>query len=253
MPLSRTGCRLGLLPPLLLLLQVSGAAAWLAQAGWARRHVAAPFSHMRTLSCSLSDDSQPTTPQALPPSSQPMSRRDVAKAAAAVSLLSCTQQIPPALSKELPPYTSNFTLTDTGLKYRDVRVGTGPVVRDGCKVNFHFVGRLVGRNGKPFEDSTQGEPFRATLGRGELIEGLEEGLAGMRAGGSRRMLIPGEIGYKDKKQGPVPRDFGMRNRLYSTVFNKERTVKERDALGASIAGVVLADVQVLRVFCGADE
>ena len=51
------------------------------------------------------------------------------------------------------------------------------------------------------------------------------------------MLIPSELGYQNKQQVPIPRSFGNRQRLYSTVLNTERTVREREALGADIAGV----------------
>ena len=69
------------------------------------------------------------------------------------------------------------------------------------------------------------------------MEGLEEGLQGMREGGKRRLLIPSSLGYQNKQQQPIPRSFGNRQRLYSTVLNTERTVREREALGADIAGV----------------
>jgi FKBP-type peptidyl-prolyl cis-trans isomerase 2 len=76
-----------------------------------------------------------------------------------------------------------------------------------------------------------------SLGRDPVIKGLEEGLLGMREGGKRRLLIPSALGYKSKQQLPIPRSFANRQRLYSTVLNTERTVREREALGADIAGV----------------
>mmetsp|Transcript_4963 Transcript_4963/g.11610 ORF Transcript_4963/g.11610 Transcript_4963/m.11610 type:complete len:90 (+) Transcript_4963:2-271(+) len=75
----------------------------------------------------------------------------------------------------------------------------------------------------------------------------EEGLIGMREGSKRRLLIPSTIGYNDKSVGPIPRSFGNRQRLYSTVLNRERTVREKEALGSDIAGKVLMDVEVIRV------
>ena len=76
-----------------------------------------------------------------------------------------------------------------------------------------------------------------SLGRDPVIKGLEEGLLGMQEGGKRRWLIPSALGYQNQQQVPIPRSFGNRQRLYSTVLTTERTVREREALGADIAGV----------------
>ena len=60
-----------------------------------------------------------------------------------------------------------------------------------------------------------------------MIDGLEEGLTGMRAGGTRRLVVPSRIGYRDRSHEPIPRDWGNRNRLYSTVLNTNRLEQER--------------------------
>jgi len=153
-----------------------------------------------------------------------------------------------ARTEEKLPYKNTFTKTASGLQLQDVRVGTGPQVETGSRVTFNYVGRLAGRQGKPFEDTAQDDdPIRVELGKTRIIKGLEEGLEGMREGGKRRLLIPSVLGYQDKEEGPIPRSFGNRQRLYSTVLNKVRTERERAALGADIAGVVLLDVEVKRV------
>eukprot|EP00285_Hemiselmis_virescens_P004272 CAMPEP_0173415514 /NCGR_PEP_ID=MMETSP1356-20130122/84897_1 /TAXON_ID=77927 ORGANISM="Hemiselmis virescens, Strain PCC157" /NCGR_SAMPLE_ID=MMETSP1356 /ASSEMBLY_ACC=CAM_ASM_000847 /LENGTH=271 /DNA_ID=CAMNT_0014377759 /DNA_START=69 /DNA_END=884 /DNA_ORIENTATION=- len=257
---------------LLLLLTSQAAAAWIAPLSLSvgkgvavRRGASQPARETRglPLSCSLSGETpsdeasldvlRPPSPSSAAPT---VSRRDLARGAAAgavLAALSSTGLAQPASAAEDEPEPAKYTKTASGVQYSDILEGKGGALEAGCRVNFHFVGRLAGRNGKPFEDSTYDEPYRAVLGRGEMIEGLEEGMMGMKAGGSRRIVIPGELGYKDKRQGPIPREFGLRNRLYSTVLNTERTTREREALGADIAGVIVADVQVLKVFCDGIE
>ena len=80
-----------------------------------------------------------------------------------------------------------------------------------------------------------------------MIAGLEEGLQGMHEGGVRRLLIPSNLGYVDKTLEPIPRDFGQRQRLYTTVLNGVRRQQESQALGSDLAGVVMLDVQLMRV------
>ena len=144
------------------------------------------------------------------------------------------------------------------------------VVQANSKVNVHMIGRLLGKNGWIFLNSRQedgnnnavngdngGEPYRLSLGTGTVIPGLEVGLLGMAEGGKRRIVIPSSQGYNSKNTTPVqqqhlepiPRDFGNRQRLYTTVLNSVRDNRERDLLGSgeSIAGKLVFDVELLRI------
>ncbi|KAG5190029.1 hypothetical protein JKP88DRAFT_299968, partial [Tribonema minus] len=141
-----------------------------------------------------------------------------------------------------------YQTTDSGLSYADIKIGTGREVEVGRRVNMHFIGRLAGRQGWQFENTYEnGEPFRFTLGRDRVLLGLEEGVKGMREGGKRRLVVPSTIGYVDKSIMPVPVSFSNRQRLYATVLNEVRRTREREALGQDLAGVVVLDVEVVRV------
>lgn len=124
------------------------------------------------------------------------------------------------------------------------------VVEPTSKVNIHIVGRLLGKNGWIFENSREdkgGEPYRLQLGSGMVIPGLEIGLQGMVEGGIRRVVVPSSQGYLDKALEPIPRDFGNRQRLYTTVMNSVRVDRERELLGSDLAGKVVFDVELLRI------
>lgn len=82
----------------------------------------------------------------------------------------------------------------TELKVEDDRAGTGLVAKAGDTVNVHYVGRLL--NGKQFDSSCdRGQPFTFPLGGGQVIQGWDRGIAGMKVGGRRRLIIPSSLGY----------------------------------------------------------
>jgi FKBP-type peptidyl-prolyl cis-trans isomerase FkpA len=86
------------------------------------------------------------------------------------------------------------TLPD-GLKYWDLKVGTGKVAEAGETVRVHYTGWLLA-NGRKFDSSLdRGQPFDFTLGAGQVIRGWDEGVAGMRVGGKRQLRIPPSLGY----------------------------------------------------------
>lgn len=144
----------------------------------------------------------------------------------------------------------SFETTATGLRWADISTGSGEAVGPASRVTFNVKGRLVGKQGWVFLDTVQeDEPYRLSMGRGEMIDGLEEGLLGMRAGGQRRLVVPSSIGYQDRQRQPVPRSFGQRQRLYTTVLNENRKSQEAVGLGDGndVAGVVALDVEVVTV------
>lgn len=94
--------------------------------------------------------------------------------------------------------------TSDGLKYYDIKEGTGPVAKSGDKVKVHYTGWLT--NGKKFDSSVdRGQPFQFTLGAGQVIKGWDEGVAGMKVGGKRQLQIPPELGYGSRgAAGVIP-------------------------------------------------
>ena len=82
--------------------------------------------------------------------------------------------------------------TASGLKIQDLKVGDGPSPTPGQKVTVHYTGWL--ENGKQFETSRNGKPAQFQLG-GNLIKGWNEGLATMKVGGIRKLIIPSKLAY----------------------------------------------------------
>ena len=96
-------------------------------------------------------------------------------------------------------------------KQTDVRVGTGPEATSGAVVTVIYTGwlydasRLDGK-GVQFDTSIGGDPFAFTLGQGQVIAGWDQGIAGMKVGGLRRLVIPPSLGYGPVRYGPIPPD-----------------------------------------------
>ncbi len=78
-------------------------------------------------------------------------------------------------------------------KIDDVVKGKGPEAVRGKTVSVHYTGWLT--DGTRFDSSVGGEPFSFTLGAGEVIDGWDRGVAGMRVGGKRKLTLPPELGY----------------------------------------------------------
>ncbi|WP_438037514.1 FKBP-type peptidyl-prolyl cis-trans isomerase [Sorangium sp. So ce128] len=83
----------------------------------------------------------------------------------------------------------------------DTVVGTGPEAKDGDKVRVHYTGRLL-KNNAEFDSSVGREPFEFTLGASEVIKGWDQGVAGMKVGGKRKLTIPSRLGYGDAGSPP---------------------------------------------------
>jgi len=87
--------------------------------------------------------------------------------------------------------------TESGLKYEDLVVGTGPEAKSGDTVRVHYTGTLT--DGTKFDSSLdRGEPFEFTIDQSSVIKGWHEGLKGMKAGGKRKLTIPPELGYGEQ-------------------------------------------------------
>jgi hypothetical protein len=90
--------------------------------------------------------------------------------------------------------------TASGLKYIDLKPGTGDEAKAGKTVVVHYTGWL--KNGKKFDSSLdRGRPFDFKLGAGDVIKGWDEGVAGMKVGGKRKLIIPSKLGYGERGAG----------------------------------------------------
>ena len=93
-----------------------------------------------------------------------------------------------------------------GLKYTDTTVGSGAVASAGHKVVVNYTGWLWqhGRKGNKFDSSLdRGEPFSFVLGAHQVIRGWDEGVAGMKVGGKRTLIIPPDLAYGTSGAGGV--------------------------------------------------
>ncbi len=96
--------------------------------------------------------------------------------------------------------TASTTPVATNLKIEDLVVGTGPAAKKGDRVTVDYTGWLT--DGTKFDSSLdRNQPFTFTLGSGQVIAGWDQGVAGMMAGGKRRLTIPPELGYGAKGAG----------------------------------------------------
>ena len=92
--------------------------------------------------------------------------------------------------------------TTSGLKYQDTKVGTGTEAKAGQTAVVHYTGWLT--NGTKFDSSKdRGQPFTFPLGGGRVIKGWDEGVQGMKVGGTRKLTIPANLGYGAQGAGGV--------------------------------------------------
>ena len=93
-----------------------------------------------------------------------------------------------------------------GLQITDTKAGTGAEARKGQTVTVHYTGWLFnnGQQGAKFDSSRdRKDPFKFPLGSGMVIKGWDEGVAGMKVGGQRTLIIPPEMGYGARGAGGV--------------------------------------------------
>lgn len=96
----------------------------------------------------------------------------------------------------------NIVTTDSGLKYVDLVEGDGASPIKGKTVTVHYTGTL--ENGTKFDSSRdRNSPFQFKIGVGQVIQGWDEGVATMKVGGRRKLIIPSELGYGSRGAGGV--------------------------------------------------
>ncbi|MBU6370815.1 MAG: FKBP-type peptidyl-prolyl cis-trans isomerase [Patescibacteria group bacterium] len=99
---------------------------------------------------------------------------------------------------------NNIITTADGLQMEDTTVGTGTTAVVGKTVTVNYIGKLT--DGTVFDTSLQPgrTPFTFALGAGQVIKGWDEGVAGMKVGGTRILVIPASLGYGAQAVGPIP-------------------------------------------------
>lgn len=98
----------------------------------------------------------------------------------------------------------------TKLEIEDVKVGTGREAKTGDTVHVQYTGTLM--NGTKFDSSYDhgGDPFKFTLGQGQVIKGWDQGVPGMKVGGKRKLKIPPDLGYGANGSPPkIPPNAGL--------------------------------------------
>ncbi|KAF2730127.1 hypothetical protein EJ04DRAFT_545929 [Polyplosphaeria fusca] len=106
----------------------------------------------------------------------------------------------PAVKTETPAKTGPRNVN--GVTVEDKKLGKGPAAKKGSKVGMRYIGKL--KNGKQFDSNKKGKPFTFKVGAGEVIKGWDIGVAGMTAGGERRLTIPAKLAYGNKALPDIP-------------------------------------------------
>jgi len=110
----------------------------------------------------------------------------------------------PVAAAKAEPTTVNYA---SGLRVADTRTGTGPFPKRGQTCVMHYTGWLYqnGQKGAKFDSSVdRGKPFEFPLGAGAVIKGWDEGVAGMKVGGKRTLIIPPDLGYGGNPRTGIP-------------------------------------------------
>lgn len=146
--------------------------------------------------------------------SSSLTARVAARTLVAVALAGCASgagdraALPPTdpseivFAPELEIDLATFERTRNGLYVQDVEIGDGPSARRDSRVWIHYAGWLP--DGTLVDTSVGGDPFHLRLGGDEVIRGWNEGIVGMRRGGTRRLVIPPRLGYGSRGTARVP-------------------------------------------------
>jgi peptidylprolyl isomerase len=98
---------------------------------------------------------------------------------------------------------ASMITTDSGLQYVEIEEGSGATPQPGQTVSVHYTGTL--QDGTKFDSSLdRKQPFQFKLGAGQVIKGWDEGIATMKVGGRRQLVIPPDLGYGARGIGPIP-------------------------------------------------
>ncbi len=112
-----------------------------------------------------------------------------------VAFVGCTKKEETGLT----PVTAAPEAPKEPMKQEDIKVGTGAEAVAGKKVTVHYTGTLT--DGKKFDSSQGKAPFTFNLGAGQVIQGWDQGVAGMKVGGKRNLTIPPHLAYGERGAG----------------------------------------------------
>mmetsp|Transcript_27327 Transcript_27327/g.56731 ORF Transcript_27327/g.56731 Transcript_27327/m.56731 type:complete len:199 (+) Transcript_27327:2-598(+) len=155
---------------------------------------------------------------------------------------------PPARAERQRPFIKMSPFGSRGLRISDVRTGTGAEAAEGSVVYIQWSGKLAAKQGWTYGRCADIDcELRFRVGDGTTIQGLDEGIRGMREGGLRRLEVPPALSYKEGEELEPLQKTGnaeaWKRRLYSTIFNKVRIANgEGDTLGTIILDVYLRRV-----------
>jgi len=113
--------------------------------------------------------------------------------------------VPTQSPKDISPKDApkkEFEKMKNGIQFKELKEGTGAVVKPGQTLAVYYVGQLKDKS--IFDKSIQGEGFEFTLGKGEVIKGWEEGIKGMKVGGKRRIVVPPNLAYGSAGSQNIP-------------------------------------------------
>ncbi len=156
--------------------------------------LAASWSASCASAAELSAIGDETPPAEAPAPAEPAAKATPAQAPTPAA--ATTQETAPTAPEP------ELVTTASGLKYQELKVGSGQEARSGRLVEVHYTGWL--EDGKKFDSSRdRGRPFSFSLGAGKVIKGWDEGVVGMRVGGKRKLIIPPQLGYGERGAGGV--------------------------------------------------
>jgi len=108
-----------------------------------------------------------------------------------------------ATPSAVPYGTGKIHRLASGLVYQDIVIGNGKMADPGLAVSVHYTGTLT--DGTPFDSSVErGQPIQFVLGSGRMIQGMDQGIKGMRVGGKRKLTIPPDLAYGKEGDRVIP-------------------------------------------------
>jgi FKBP-type peptidyl-prolyl cis-trans isomerase len=201
---------------ILSIITITGGILWLASGGGKDANAASPYP---TGELDFSEKQRGKTLQDVPyPSVKNSDKRLITGAPSTVPSKVPTQTqtpsptatpaptatpVPTATSVPATPTPTQQTLPVTELKIEDTKVGEGSAVKSGDNIRINYIGTLT--NGTKFDSSyDRGTPFETQIGVGQVIEGWDKGIIGMKPGGKRKLTIPADMAYGSTAKPNIP-------------------------------------------------